>query len=65
MAEKDTSSRGFGSMDDERQREVASEGGHAAQEKGTGHKLLRTKLEEAVRPSARQLGPQTHVRNRS
>jgi general stress protein YciG len=39
MAEKDTSNRGFGSMDDERQREIAREGGHAAQEKGTVHKL--------------------------
>ncbi len=28
------------------------EGEHAAQEKGTGHKLFRTKLEKAVRPTA-------------
>jgi uncharacterized protein len=39
MAEKATSNRGFGSMDDQRQREIAREGGHAAQGKGTAHKL--------------------------
>ena len=39
MAEKDTSSRGFGSMDEERQREIASEGGRAAHEKGSAHEF--------------------------
>jgi general stress protein YciG len=29
--------RGFGSMDKARQREIASKGGKAAHEKGTGH----------------------------
>jgi uncharacterized protein len=39
MAEKDTSKRGFGSMDDEKQREIAREGGRASHEKGTGHEF--------------------------
>lgn len=30
--------RGFGSMDKERQREIASMGGRAAHAKGTGHR---------------------------
>jgi len=34
MAEKDTSRRGFGSMDEDKQREIAREGGHASHEKG-------------------------------
>ena len=34
MAEKDTSNRGFGSMDPEKQREIAREGGRASHEKG-------------------------------
>ena len=39
MAEKDTSNRGFGSMDPEKQREIAREGGRASHEKGShgGH----------------------------
>ncbi len=32
-----TDKRGFASMDPEKQREIASKGGHAAQEKGTAH----------------------------
>jgi hypothetical protein len=32
MAEKDTSNRGFGSMDENKQRDIASKGGHAAHE---------------------------------
>jgi general stress protein YciG len=39
VAEKDTSNRGFGSMDQERQREIASEGGRAAHEKGSAHEF--------------------------
>lgn len=34
-----TSNRGFASMDPERQREIASEGGKAAHEKGTAHEF--------------------------
>jgi uncharacterized protein len=41
MAEKDTSNRGFGSMDPEKQREIAREGGRASHEKGShgGHSM--------------------------
>jgi uncharacterized protein len=41
-SEKDHSSnsrRGFASMDESRQREIASQGGKAAHEKGTAHKF--------------------------
>jgi general stress protein YciG len=34
-----TSNRGFASMDPQRQREIASEGGKAAHEKGTAHEF--------------------------
>jgi general stress protein YciG len=34
-----TSNRGFASMDPEKQREIASEGGRAAHEKGTAHEF--------------------------
>lgn len=37
MAEK--SQRGFASMDDEMQRQIASKGGKAAHEKGTAHQF--------------------------
>ena len=33
------SGRGFASMDKEKQREIASKGGHAAHEKGTAHEF--------------------------
>lgn len=33
------SERGFASMDSERQREIAAEGGRAAHEKGTAHEF--------------------------
>ena len=35
MPEKDTSNRGFGSMDEKEQREAANKGGRAPHEKGT------------------------------
>jgi general stress protein YciG len=34
-----TSNRGFASMDPQRQREIASQGGRAAHEKGTAHEF--------------------------
>jgi general stress protein YciG len=37
MTDKET--RGFASMDDEKQREIASKGGKAAHEKGTAHEF--------------------------
>lgn len=39
MANDNTSNRGFGSMDPEKQREIASKGGKAAHEKGTAHEF--------------------------
>ncbi len=41
--------RGFGSMDDEKQREIASEGGKAAHEKGTAHEFTPEEAREAGR----------------
>src|SRR5262245_21651494 len=42
-----TSNRGFASMDPERQREIASEGGRAAHEKGTAHEFSPQEAREA------------------
>lgn len=47
-----TSNRGFASMDPERQREIASEGGRAAHEKGTAH--------EFTSEEARRAGSMSH-----
>jgi general stress protein YciG len=48
----DTSSRGFASMDPQRQREIAAEGGRAAHEKGTAH--------EFTSEEARRAGSMSH-----
>lgn len=47
-----TSKRGFASMDPAQQREIASEGGRAAHEKGTAH--------EFTPEEARRAGSQSH-----
>jgi uncharacterized protein len=47
MAEK--SKRGFASMDEEKQREIASKGGKAAHEKGTAHEFTSEEAREAGR----------------
>jgi hypothetical protein len=47
-----TSNRGFASMDPERQREIASEGGRAAHAKGTAH--------EFTSEEARRAGSMSH-----
>jgi uncharacterized protein len=44
-----SSSRGFASMDPQRQREIASEGGRAAHEKGTAHEFTSEEAREAGR----------------
>ena len=44
-----TSKRGFASMDEDRQREIASEGGKAAHEKGTAHEFSSEEAREAGR----------------
>ena len=43
----DTSNRGFASMDEDKQREIASEGGKAAHEKGTDHEFTSEEAREA------------------
>jgi general stress protein YciG len=43
----DTSNRGFASMDDDKQREIAAEGGRAAHEKGTAHEFDAREAREA------------------
>ncbi|MCG2583083.1 KGG domain-containing protein [Massilia sp. TS11] len=51
-----TSNRGFASMDPERQREIASEGGKAAHQAGTAH--------EFTSEEARRAGSMSHGGNR-
>jgi hypothetical protein len=41
--------RGFGSMDEDKQREIASKGGKAAHEKGTAHEFSSEEAREAGR----------------
>jgi general stress protein YciG len=55
-----TSNRGFASMDPARQREIASEGGRAAHEKGTAHEFT----SEEARAAGRK-GGQARSLNRS
>ena len=52
-----THNRGFASMDPERQREIASEGGKAAHEKGTAH--------EFTSEEARRAGSMSHGNRQS
>ena len=44
-----TGKRGFAGMDQERQREIASEGGKAAHQKGTAHEFSSEEAREAGR----------------
>jgi hypothetical protein len=44
-----TSKRGFASMDQDKQREIASKGGKAAHEKGTAHEFTSEEAREAGR----------------
>lgn len=41
--------RGFAGMDDQRQREIAAEGGRASHEQGTGHEFTSEEAREAGR----------------
>ncbi|WP_229459431.1 KGG domain-containing protein [Massilia cavernae] len=52
-----TSNRGFASMDPQRQREIASQGGKAAHEKGTAH--------EFTSEEARRAGSMSHGNRQS
>ena len=60
MQIKRNSSRGFASMDPQRQREIASEGGRAAHERGTAHEFTSEEAREAGRK-----GGQARAENRS
>ncbi|WP_051156652.1 general stress protein [Herbaspirillum huttiense] len=44
-----TSNRGFASMDENKQREIASQGGKAAHEKGSAHEFSSEEAREAGR----------------
>src|SRR5947209_17268512 len=44
-----TENRGFASMDDDKQREIASKGGKAAHDKGTAHEFTPEEAREAGR----------------
>jgi len=46
---QNTSTRGFASMDPTQQREIASQGGRASHEKGTGHEWNTQEAREAGR----------------
>ena len=52
--------RGFASMDREKQREIASKGGKAAHQKGTGHEWT----SEEAREAGRKGGMASHRRRR-
>lgn len=49
MPDKNTNNRGFASMDPEKQREIASKGGHAAHEKGKAHEFSPEEARQAGR----------------
>jgi len=49
MAQDNTSNRGFASMDEDKQREIASKGGRAAHQKGTAHEFTSEEAQEAGR----------------
>lgn len=55
------SARGFASMDPKRQREIASEGGKAAHEKGTAHEFT----SEEARAAGRKGGQARSEANRA
>ncbi|MGZ5195236.1 MAG: KGG domain-containing protein [Ramlibacter sp.] len=57
---KGSSNRGFASMDPQRQREIASEGGRAAHEKGTAHEFT----SEEARAAGRKGGQARSEKNR-
>ncbi len=49
MDEKRKSERGFGAMAEDKQREIASKGGHAAHLKGTAHEFTSSEARSAGR----------------
>ncbi|WP_249449729.1 KGG domain-containing protein, partial [Acinetobacter sp. LCT-H3] len=76
--DNDTSNRGFASMDSERQREIASQGGRAAHASGNAHEFSSEEAREAGRAAhrsgnaheftseeAREAGSRSHSGRRS
>ena len=57
------SNRGFASMDPQRQREIASEGGRAAHEKGTAHEFTSEEAREAGRKGGMARSAANRARN--
>jgi hypothetical protein len=53
---KGSSGRGFAGMDEDKQREIASEGGRAAHEKGTAHEFTPEEAREAGRKGGEASG---------
>jgi general stress protein YciG len=66
-----TKNRGFASMDPERQREIASQGGKAAHQKGTAHEFTSEEARRAGsmshgnRQSANASNPSSNASSRS
>jgi general stress protein YciG len=56
MATKGKSNRGFASMDETRQREIASQGGKAAHQKGTAHEFTTEEARAAGRKGGQARG---------
>jgi uncharacterized protein len=59
------SNRGFASMDPQRQREIASEGGRAAHEKGTAHEFTSEEAREAGRKGGQARSESNRARKSS
>jgi len=59
------SNRGFASMDPQRQREIASEGGRAAHEKGTAHEFTSEEAREAGRKGGQARSESNRARSTS
>ena len=56
-----TSNRGFASMDPERQRQIASEGGRAAHASGNAHEFTSEEAREAGRKGGESRGKKSQV----
>lgn len=61
MAANNTSNRGFGSMDPDKQQDIARQGGKAAHEKGTAHEFD----SESGRKAGSQGGKASHASDNS
>lgn len=55
MKERTMTKRGFGTMDPDKQREIASKGGKAAHAKGVAHEFTREKAKEAGRIGGKRI----------